>query len=154
MGEEFLGEAGVGEDAYGFGSAVLEWARVAEGFEGFGDVGDGGVVAVDGGCGGFDVDGFVAVFVAAADVHASVVGRLGGLVGGALRVGVLLGGLGDLLETVRGDRVDDRGDAAVDVLGCGVVEFGAGAHDLPGFPWGGLACLDPGPGQREPVAQG
>ncbi|WP_238151732.1 hypothetical protein, partial [Kribbella sindirgiensis] len=81
MVEEFLGVAGVGEDFDGVGAAVLDGAGVAEGFEGFGDVGDGRVAAVHGCGGGFDVDGFVAVAVAAADVDAAVVGGRRGFVG-------------------------------------------------------------------------
>ena len=46
LGEEFLGEAGVGQDVDGVGAAVLDQSDVAELFQGFGDVGDGGVEPV------------------------------------------------------------------------------------------------------------
>ncbi|WP_238151256.1 hypothetical protein, partial [Kribbella sindirgiensis] len=81
MGEEFLGEAGVGEDLDRVGAAVLDRAGVAELLERFGDVGQGRVEPVDPGGSGFDVDGFVAVAVAAADVDAAVVGGRRGFVG-------------------------------------------------------------------------
>ncbi|MER7243430.1 hypothetical protein [Kribbella sp. NPDC000426] len=153
MGEEFLGVAGVGDDADRVGSAVLDLAGVAEGLQGFGDRGDGGFVADDRAGGGFDVHGFVAVIVAAADEHATLACSLGGLTASLFGVGVGLGGADDLVQPVRRDRVDQRRDPPVDVRRGVLGQLHARRGELAGFPRGGVAGQYAGPGEGEPVAE-
>ncbi|TDC13619.1 hypothetical protein, partial [Kribbella albertanoniae] len=66
MGEEFVGEGGVGQDAYRFGAAELDAALVAEGQQGVGDLVDLCLVPPDRPRGRLDHAGFGAVLVGAA----------------------------------------------------------------------------------------
>ncbi|WUJ75263.1 hypothetical protein OG809_18760 [Kribbella soli] len=153
LGEQLLGEAGVGDDADRVGAAVLHLAGVAEGLEGFGDRGDGRVVADHRAGRSLHVDGLVAVHIAAADEDAAFARCLGGLVAGQVGVGVEFGGADDLVEAVRGDGVDQRCDALVDVPGGVLGQLHTQRGELTRLPGRGVAGLDAGPGEREPVPQ-
>ncbi|MEU4295700.1 hypothetical protein AB0E63_46435 [Kribbella sp. NPDC026596] len=153
MGEEFLGVAGVGDDADGFRAAHLNPAGVAEDLQGVGNGRDGGIVASDRTGGGRDVHRSRAVVVRPAHKHAMLARLLLSLGTGGGGIGMHLRGGDDLVQPVRRQRVDDRRDPLIDIAGGLLGQLRTLRHDPTRLPWRRLTGPDAGPGEREPVPQ-
>ena len=151
--QQLQGLGGLGEDADGFGAAHVYGVVIALFGEEVGDPVDGGFEpeGITGSRSGNDQ--FQTVFGAAAKPHEPLPGGGGGLLFGAIGIGLVDGGLKQGLQPSPRHRPKHWGQLCIDQAGLLDAEMPGGGGDVSGLVGRHLPSSGGRPGQPEPVPQ-